>query len=206
MRSSMFSQLPDTLPSLHLRAMADGYHPIEGSPWNLRQSPLTDSTAPLTLERVSHLTSLTELSLTLNDFVQPALIERIVAVFPQLQVLELSHAWFIRAPGRRDVCDPALLESLQLFPCLQHLRIALDFDDWEYDPWGPQRRAARWLLGGIPSLRTLCLSWQQAWYQYGFDVVVWHEWDRRLFLRPPTPPRPESPPPEAFEPEEIRQR
>ncbi|KAK6975082.1 hypothetical protein R3P38DRAFT_3295911 [Favolaschia claudopus] len=202
----ILAQLPPTLPSLHLRAMADGYHPIDGSPWNLRRSPLTNSTAPRTLEKVSHLTSLTELSLSLKDFVQPALIKRIVAVFPQLQVLELSHASFINAHGRQDVCDPALLESLQLFPCLQHLRIALDFDDWDYDPWGPQRRAARWLLGGIPSLRTVCLSWQQFWYEFGFDVVVWHEWDRGLFFRPPTPPLPEPPPFEDIEPVEIRQR
>jgi hypothetical protein len=57
-----------------------------------------------------------------------------------------------------------------------------------HNPHVRQRRAARWLLAGLPSLLTVSFSWQQSWWTYGFTMLVWREWDRSLLLRPPSPP------------------
>lgn len=80
----IFAQLPRALPSLHLMAMVDGYLPIQGRPAKLWEAPLTNSTALIALENISHLRDLVELSLTLNDFATAALIHRLALVFPQL--------------------------------------------------------------------------------------------------------------------------
>jgi hypothetical protein len=63
--------------------------------------------------------------------------------------------------------------------------------DREFDPEGPQRRAAHWLLDGLPSLQTVAFSWEQNWWVHGFDMVAWRVWDRSVLLRPPSPPPPE---------------
>jgi hypothetical protein len=60
--------------------------------------------------------------------------------------------------------------------------------DREFDPETPQRRAAYWLLEGLPALRTVAFSWDRKWYYYGFDMVVWRERDRSVLLRAPSPP------------------
>jgi hypothetical protein len=80
------------------------------------------------------------------------------------------------------------LEALRQFPLLTRLHISLNFMDRKFDPDIPQRRAAHWLLEGLPNLRTVAFSWEQKWWYYGFDMVVWREWDRSLLLRPLLPP------------------
>lgn len=94
----IFAQLPLALQSLHLRAMVDGYLPLEGFPKNLWEAPLTHATALITLEKISHLEDLTELSLTLDDFATAALIQRVASVFSRLQFLELDHATYAFTP------------------------------------------------------------------------------------------------------------
>jgi hypothetical protein len=61
----------------------------------------------------------------------------------------------------------------------------------EFDQEGVQRRAAHWLLEGFPELYTVAFSWEQQWWFYGFEMVVWRVWDRGVLLRPPSPPPPE---------------
>jgi hypothetical protein len=87
-----------------------------------------------------------------------------------------------------NVIQPTILEALQQFPLLTRLRMSLNFIDREFDPDTPQRRAAHWLLEGLPHLCTVAFSWEQKWWYYGFDMVVWREWDRSVLLRPPSPP------------------
>jgi hypothetical protein len=61
----------------------------------------------------------------------------------------------------------------------------------EFDQEGVQRRAAHWLLEGLPGLYTVAFSWEQQWWFYGFEMVVWRVWDRGVLLRLPSPPPPE---------------
>ncbi|KAJ7716426.1 hypothetical protein B0H16DRAFT_1801365 [Mycena metata] len=188
----IFAQLPLAL----LRVF-----PGEDHPPSLWPAPLTHTTALFALEHTSHLTELAELSLTLDDFARAPLIYRIAAVFPQLRLLELEHAAYLYS-GRLcpDVRDPAILEALQQFPLLTRLRISLNFMDRQSDPETPQRRAAHWLLEGLPNLRTVAFSWERVWWVYGFDMVVWREWDRSVLLRAPSPPSsPPSPDPPIIE-------
>ncbi|KAJ7217376.1 hypothetical protein C8J57DRAFT_1395853 [Mycena rebaudengoi] len=185
----IFAQLPRALQSLHLLAMVDGYLPVMGAPARLWESPLTKTTALIALENISHLADLTELSLTLDDFATAALIHRVASVFPRLRFLALGNSSYLYgAPWLPDVRDSAILEALQHFPLLTHLRICLNFGDLRFDPDTPQRRAAHWLLEGLPNLRTVGFSWEQKWWYYGFDMLVWREWDRSVLLRPPSPP------------------
>jgi hypothetical protein len=76
-------------------AMVDGYLPIQGRPAKLWEAPLTNSTALIALENISHLRDLVELSLTLNDFATAALIHRLALVFPQLRFLELGNSSYL---------------------------------------------------------------------------------------------------------------
>ncbi|KAJ6568798.1 hypothetical protein B0H19DRAFT_1256511 [Mycena capillaripes] len=136
---------------------------------------------------------LAELSLTLEEIATPALIRCLASVFPHLQVLGLGHATY-RLPSRAplDVRDPAILEALKLFPHLLHLRICLNFLEREVNQWFKQQPAARWLLEDLPALQTVAFLWEQSWFRYGSDTVVWHQWSRSLLPSPPTPkPDPE---------------
>ncbi|KAJ7721391.1 hypothetical protein B0H16DRAFT_1896514 [Mycena metata] len=197
----IFAQLPRLLPSLHLLAMVDGYRPGKGRPPRLWPAPLTHNTVLISLEHISHLTELTDLSLTLDDFVTAPVIHRIATVFPKLRFLELGHARYkFSAQMCPDVRDPTILDALQQFSLLTRLRISLNFMDREFDPDTPQRRAAHWVLQGLPNLCTVAFSWEQKFYTYGFDMVVWREWDRSVLVRPPSPPSwPPSPVPTMVE-------
>ncbi|KAJ7023784.1 hypothetical protein C8F04DRAFT_1193094 [Mycena alexandri] len=201
----IFAQLPRTLPSLHLWAMVDGYLPVMGAPARLCEAPLTETTAPIALKKISHLEDLTELSLTLNDFATAALIHQVASIFPRLRFLELGNSSYLYGGSwSPDVSDSAVLEALQRFPVLTHLHISLNFGDLRFDPDTPQRRAAHWLLEGLPNLRTVGFSWEQKWWYYGFEMLVWREWDRSVLLRPPSPPSwPPSPAPPIIEGEAI---
>ncbi|KAJ7101656.1 hypothetical protein C8R44DRAFT_859205 [Mycena epipterygia] len=171
------------------RDAGDMYLPVMGRPPRLWPAPLTHSTALIALGYISHLADLTELSLTLDDFATAMLIHRVAAVFPRLRFLELGHAGYLYSTQLcPDVRDPVILEALQQFPLLTRLRISLNFMDREFDPDTPQRRVAHWLLEGLPNLRAVAFSWEQNWWYYGFDMVVWREWDRSVLLRPPSPP------------------
>ncbi|KAJ7892715.1 hypothetical protein B0H13DRAFT_1886602 [Mycena leptocephala] len=246
----IFAQLPPALQSLHLKAMTEGYILGREAPPQLWQTPLSHNTARVALENISsRLSDPTELSLTLDDFATPTLIQHVASVFPRLRFLELGHASYVgnhSAQLHPDVRDPAILEALQQeasdlwiaefdlstlamrragrvlgetrdarstspvgiyprsrdrtplalqhFPLLAHLRIALDFVDRQFNPENPQRRAAHWLLEGLPAPQTVAFSWEQRWFAYWFDQVVWREWDCSILLRLPSPP-PRSPSP-----------
>ncbi|KAJ7939791.1 hypothetical protein B0H13DRAFT_1850560 [Mycena leptocephala] len=194
----IFAQLPPALQSLHLKAMTEGYILGREAPPQLWQTPLSHNTARVALENISsRLSDPTELSLTLDDFATPTLIQHVASVFPRLRFLELGHASYVgnhSAQLHPDVRDPAILEALQHFPLLAHLRIALDFVDRQFNPENPQRRAAHWLLEGLPAPQTVAFSWEQRWFAYWFDQVVWREWDCSILLRLPSPP-PRSPSP-----------
>ncbi|KAJ6544506.1 hypothetical protein B0H19DRAFT_1076610 [Mycena capillaripes] len=171
----------------------------EQLPRPLWPAPLTYSTAPIAQEHIAHLADLTELSLTLDDFAAATLIDSVAAVFPRLRVLELGHAKYFWS-AQMCPTSSAILEALEQFSCLTRLRIPLNFMDRELDPDPPQRHAAHWLLEGLPNLRTVAFSWQQRWWCYGFDMVVWRKWDLRVLLRPPSPPPwPASPVPSVIE-------
>ncbi|KAJ7824030.1 hypothetical protein B0H13DRAFT_1919363 [Mycena leptocephala] len=173
-------------------------HSRKRSSPQLWQTPLSHNTARVALENISsRLSDPTELSLTLDDFATPTLIQHVASVFPRLRFLELGHASYVgnhSAQLHPDVRDPAILEALQHFPLLAHLRIALDFVDRQFNPENPQRRAAHWLLEGLPAPQTVAFSWEQRWFAYWFDQVVWREWDCSILLRLPSPP-PRSPSP-----------
>jgi hypothetical protein len=47
------------------------------------------------LENISHLQDLTELSLTLDDFATALIIHRIASVFPRLRTLELGNSSYL---------------------------------------------------------------------------------------------------------------
>ncbi|KAJ7265211.1 hypothetical protein C8J57DRAFT_1622307 [Mycena rebaudengoi] len=191
----IFAELPPALQSLHLLTMVDGYLPGLGTPAQLWEAPLTHTTALIVLENISHLEGLTELSLTLNGFSTAPLIHRIASIFPRLRFLELGNSSYLYGPQLCfDVRDPTILEALQHFPLLTHLRISLNFMDPEFDPDGPPRRAAHWLFEGLPALHTVGFSLEQMWWYHGFDRVVWRVWDRSVLLRPPSPPQPEPEP------------
>ncbi|KAJ7229682.1 hypothetical protein B0H12DRAFT_1147496 [Mycena haematopus] len=202
----IFAQLPCALPSLHLRAMVDNFVPDPNGPVHLWKAPLTNTTAVVALQRMSHLGNLTELSLELDNFVMPSLIHHIAAIFPQLRSLGLGHASYLNNHSgqlRADVRDvstvtekptviliiylvePAILDALQAFPLLTHLRISLDFMERQCDQETPQHRAAYWLFDGLPHLQLVAFSWEQEWFYHGFDTVVWREWDRRVLQLPP---------------------
>ncbi|KAJ7488590.1 hypothetical protein B0H11DRAFT_1913071 [Mycena galericulata] len=191
----IFVQLPPALQSLHLLAMVDGYLHGLGTPARLWEAPLTHTTALIALENISHLADLTELSLKLNDFSTAPLIHRIASIFPRLRFLELGNSSYLYGPQWCfDVRDPTILEALQHFLLLTHLRISLNFKDPEFDPDGPPRRAAHWLFEGLPALCTVAFSSEQMWWYHGFDRVVWRVWDRSVLLRPPSPLQPEPEP------------
>ncbi|KAJ7858027.1 hypothetical protein B0H14DRAFT_2749900 [Mycena olivaceomarginata] len=191
----IFAQLPHSLESLHLLAMRDGYIPGHTRPARLWDAPLTLSTVPVALESISHLQALAALSLTLDDFATADTIQRIASVFPRLRFLQVGHATYSHgAEFRFDVRDESILHALQRFSHLTHLRISLDFFERAIDAQdGPQGRAAQWLLEGLPGLCTVAFSWGGAWYDYGFENIIWRVWDRSVFLLPREPP--------AFEPE-----
>ncbi|KAF8127782.1 hypothetical protein K438DRAFT_2000581 [Mycena galopus ATCC 62051] len=188
----VFAQLPRALESLHLLAMVDGVLPVRGRPARLWAAPLTHHTVLIALENISHLQDLSELSLTLDDFATASLIHRIASVVPRLRTLELGNSSYLYSDKFCfDVRDATILEALQDFPLLTHLRISLNFMNGEFDQEGVQRRAAHWLLEGLPRLYTVAFSLEQQWWFYGFDMVVWRVWDRGVLLRPPPPPPPE---------------
>jgi hypothetical protein len=121
----IFTQLLRALSSLHLVAMVDGYLPIMGRPPRLWPAPLTHNTALIALERISHLTDLTKLSLTLDDLVTATLIHCVMAVFPRLRFLEFGHAGYLYSaqlcPDVRDVTPGAKADGPGFQVPLRHV-------------------------------------------------------------------------------------
>ncbi|KAJ7474861.1 hypothetical protein FB451DRAFT_1246859 [Mycena latifolia] len=183
----IFGQLPSCLKSLHLLAMRDMYPPELRFPQNCREAALTPTTVFTALDHISRLQDLTELSLTVNDYATAQLIDGIASRFPRLRLLQLGHS--IYAHGNiylHDVRDETILEALQHLPLLTDLKISLDFRERVFHE-GPQEQAARWLMQGLPRLRTVAFSWVQWrwWDLYGLEPVGWQEpWDRSVLLRP----------------------
>ncbi|KAJ7609519.1 hypothetical protein FB45DRAFT_1010500 [Roridomyces roridus] len=192
----IFTQLPPTLRSLHLLALTDGDAPGQAVlPRRYLEAPLTHATAQVTLGCLSYLTELTEFSLTLDDFVEAPLIQHVASHFPQLRNLEIRHATYeFDARWNSDVRDPNILAALQHFPSLAHLRISLNFFDRDIDPEREQRRAARWLFQGLPTLLTVSFLWVRPWRLFGLESVAWNAWNRAaLMARAPSPSPPSSP-------------
>ncbi|KAJ7216626.1 hypothetical protein GGX14DRAFT_605587 [Mycena pura] len=187
----IFAQLPHGLQSLHLLAKGDGSFPVFGKPRQLLEAALTHTTALTALENISHLADLTELSLTLETFVTAVLIHCVASFFPRLRFLELGNSTYLYgALSPPDFRDPTILEALQCFPLLTDLRISLNFPDLVMNQHVPHRRAARWLLDGLPNLRTVAFSWEQDGQKHGSDLLVWRVWDRSVFQCPPSPSLP----------------
>ncbi|KAJ7728584.1 hypothetical protein DFH07DRAFT_221913 [Mycena maculata] len=190
----LFAQLPPSLESLHLLTMRDWFVDLSRSSTHRRilLAPLTSTTVITTLQHISHLQDLAELSLTLNIFPTAHLIESIAAIFPRLRILQWGHSTYGHGNDFcEDVRDETIVTALHKFPFLTDLRIALDFTERDFQE-GPQKRAAYWFLERLPNVRTIAFLWNRGVRYYGYPAVVWKVWDRSLLLRPPPP---SSPPP-----------
>ncbi|KAJ7472054.1 hypothetical protein FB451DRAFT_313654 [Mycena latifolia] len=195
----VFSQLPPGLEALHIRAAQDLYIPDRSGPQQLQAAPLTSVTVLAAIRHISHLTELAELSLTLDHFPTPTLIDVIATTFPYLRFLELECLGYPRGDDASDeVRDDALIEPLGRLISLTHLRISLDFFTRTPFPLqeGPQMKAARWFLQHLPALQSIAFSWQEwlTWYRFhGLQQVTWETYDRSIlrFDWAPTPPESE---------------
>ncbi|KAJ7187037.1 hypothetical protein C8R46DRAFT_1058647, partial [Mycena filopes] len=143
----IFNQLPTSLEALHIVAAWDLYIPEDTSPKETQETPLSPVAARTTIQHISHLANLVELTLTLDHFPTATIIENVADAFPCLRILTLEDSKITE-----DVRDPALVEPLSRLTQLTHLRISLDF--WPRDPLYVQieanRNAARWFLGQLP--------------------------------------------------------
>ncbi|KAJ7731450.1 hypothetical protein DFH07DRAFT_968770 [Mycena maculata] len=200
----IFEQLPASLEALHLLAMRDLYVPRPYVSRPLRVAPFTSTSLRTVMDCISRFDDLTQLSLTLQDFPTAEVIQAVASVFPRLRFLQLARPIYsFGGIYCSDVRDDNLLEALRGLPLLTHLRIALDFEDREFQQ-DPQQYAARWLMHALPGLQTVEFCWDQwrDWRWAGLEPFVWQPWDRSVLLLPPTPP-PRTPSPRATTPESV---
>ncbi|KAK7046952.1 hypothetical protein R3P38DRAFT_3346582 [Favolaschia claudopus] len=158
---TIFVQLPDALTGLHIYATKDLYIPHIDNRRARFERPLGPSDVLAVIKRTAYLLDLTDLTLTLNHFPTPALVDMIGVAFPNLEFLELGYPEYWRGKDKSDESqDEAMVESLATFRRLRRLRISIDF---EYrDPDSMQTAyhisAAQWYLRRLPILRTISFT------------------------------------------------
>ncbi|KAK7059828.1 hypothetical protein R3P38DRAFT_2838085 [Favolaschia claudopus] len=180
----IFTQLPPNLTGVHIFAARDLYVPDLYNPNSCPELPLNPTDALAVIARISHL-DLTELTLTLDYWPTPALVNDIAAAFPNLEFLELNYAEYPRYPYPDgdfpdDLCDDAMLGSLTHLPLLRHLRISLDFEEKNPDALQTtiQTTTAQWFLRRLPSLQSISFSygnWEETGWAF-IDPLVWASW------------------------------
>ncbi|KAJ7083973.1 hypothetical protein B0H15DRAFT_402094 [Mycena belliarum] len=182
----IFSQLPRDLDALHIRAACDLYISARSARRSLQEAALTSSTVFNVVRHIARLTNLTELTLTLDYFPTPALIDIVASACPGLRVLELGYLRYGRGDVYvEDVRDDALLQPLARLTRLAHLRISLDF--YARDPplrqQYPQGMAASWLFENIATLQSVAFTWQNwtRWAKFRpLEQTRWETYDRRV--------------------------
>ncbi|KAK7059814.1 hypothetical protein R3P38DRAFT_2837999 [Favolaschia claudopus] len=205
---TIFSQLPDALAGLHIYATKDLYIPHRDNPRARLELPLSPSEALAVIKRVSHLWDLADLTLTLDHFPTPALVDVIAVAFPNLEFLELGYPEYRRGKDESDESeDEAMVESLAKFRRLRRLRISIDFEYREptSQQAGHHRRAARWYFNRLPTLRSISFTfhnWRHtvrdwfsrpvrtSWETYTREVLLlrdYHPQQPWRFRRQPTP-------------------
>ncbi|KAK7059844.1 hypothetical protein R3P38DRAFT_2679546 [Favolaschia claudopus] len=195
----IFAQLPTTLTGLHIEAAEDLYRPARHNVRSFLEQPLNSTSVFHVLERISRLTDLVELTLTLNHFPTSALINAVADAFPDLEFLELGYPRYMRGEvSPDDLRDQGLLDSLARFPRLRHVRISLDFPRRANDKRqrNSQIRVARWFLTRLPRLQTISFTFHNwlamAWTWYlPLERTSWMTHTRDvLLLDEPEPDRP----------------
>ncbi|KAJ7187032.1 hypothetical protein C8R46DRAFT_1058631 [Mycena filopes] len=184
----IFKQLPTTLEALQVVATWDLYIPeISSSPIKTKETPLTPVKVLTVIQHISRF-DLVELTLTLDHFPTPALIDIIATTFPCLRFLELAASKYPYAEhaidGYQDDALPPLLQSLEKLAFLTHLRISLNF--WQRDEFQYviNRNTAGWFLTRLPKLQTISTSFQNwtSWLYYRYlQQVSWVTFHRDDF-------------------------
>ncbi|KAK7059826.1 hypothetical protein R3P38DRAFT_2838063 [Favolaschia claudopus] len=208
----IFSQLPDALTGLHIYANKDVYIP-PGNPQARLELPLSSLDVLAVVKRVSHLLDLADLTLTLNHYPTPALVDVIAVAFPNLEFLELGYPEYWLGKDEPDESeDEAMVESLAKFRRLRRLRITIDFENRYPSSMQTSHhmRAARWYFNRLPTLRTISFTfhnWRHtvrdwfsrpvrtSWETYTREVLLlrdYHPQQPWRFRRQPTPAASES--------------
>ncbi|KAJ7640300.1 hypothetical protein DFH06DRAFT_1430096 [Mycena polygramma] len=194
----IFKQLPVTLEALHLVVARDLYIPSASAPTETRETPLTLATVLTTIEHISYLTELLQLSLTLDDFATPGLINVIADTFPCLWSSELGHSLFPHSEGPlREFRGDSLLDPLASLTKLIHLRITLYFPErqWLTKQRSDHYGAAKWFFIHFPLLQSISFTFQEwfSWSPYKpLERTSWATYPRSLFPPKLIPSPPET--------------
>ncbi|KAK6997376.1 hypothetical protein R3P38DRAFT_3064859 [Favolaschia claudopus] len=198
---------------MHIDAAKDLYRPHVDNPKPSLERPLSPADVLAVIERISRLTDLAKLTLTLNHFPTLALLNVIAAAFPNLEFLEVGYPEYWRGDvDHNDLHNEAMLDSLARLCRLQRLRISLDFEYRDPDMMQTTHhvKAARWFFNRLPLLRTISFTYHNwrhtahTWYDPHVRTS-WRTYTRHVLLleepvvqrpwrfrRPPTPTSSES--------------